>query len=558
MKFNKLLITLLLVCVSAGFSQVENVQITHPVYTYLKEMKVKGIIDYFREDESVISRFEISNLLNTISENRGELSPTEIKILEKYYVEFCDSITQQNSTILFDPENSFKSNLSQVFSDKIKYLYVYQDNAVNLNLELIGNIYHGHRFKPGVNNANLFDGGIRLRGTVIDHLGYSFTALKGGVSGNDNLAEVIEPRLLTNFKWIEAGENIGNYDFTFGYLKYHTSPAENMNISFQIGREDITLGYGYGSKLVLSGDNPAMDFIKFNFDYGVVHFTSVHASTLGPFSFIRDERYTKYFAFNKLKIVIPELFDVGMGESIIYSGRGLELGYLNPFIFYKFVEMSIQDRDNGNIYFDLQTKFLKNLEFQGTFFLDENVLSNLQDLELFTNKTAYQLGAFWYQPFGIPDLSFISEYTRIRPFTYTHFNEQNNYSSHGTNLGHKIGPNADELMTKIAYNLNEDVRLTFEHRFIRSGQNEYDDQGNLIKNVGSDIFLTHGNVPEKVKAIFLDGVRVNTNIFRLGVRLEPIRDFIFDISYNYSISDNISKNFREDISFALLKFILEY
>lgn len=558
MKYKKLLITLLLVCVPAGFSQVENVQITHPVYTYLKEMKVKGIIDYFREDESVISRFEISNLLKTISENRGRLSNTEIKILDKYYVEFSDSITQQNSTILFDPENTFTSNLSQVFSDKIKYLYVYQDNAVKLNLELIGNIYHGHRFKPGVNNANLFDGGIRLRGTVINHIGYSFAALKGGVSGNAAFAEIIEPRLLTNFKWIEAGENIGNYDFTFGYLKYHTSPVEDMNISVQIGREDISLGYGYGSKLVLSGDNPAMDFIKFNFDYGVVHFTSLHASTLGPFSFVRDERYTKYFAFNKIKIVIPQLFDIGMGESIIYSGRGLELGYLNPFIFYKFVEMSLQDRDNGNIYFDLQTKFLKNLEFQGTFFLDENILSNLQDLELYTNKTAYQLGAYWYQPFGIPDFSLITEYTRIRPFTYTHFNEQNNYSSHGTNLGHRIGPNSDELMTKIAYNVNEDVRFTLEHRFMRSGKNEYDEQGNLINNVGSDIFLTHGAVPVREKTIFLNGERVNTNLFRLGVRLEPIRDFIFDISYNYSISNNISKDFRKDISFAMLKFILEY
>ncbi len=539
-------------------AQVENVQISHPVYTFLKEMKVKGIIDYFREDESVISRFEVKDLLIKISENIAYLSSTEKKILNKYYIEFSDIYWEDNTAFLLDPDKSFSSNLSDASSGKVKYLYGYKSDGANVYLEGLGHFYHGHRFKPFVNNANLFDIGFRVRGTVFDKLGYNLSAIKGGVSGNDLFAETIEPRLLTNFKWIEAGENIGNYDFTYGYLKYHTSPVENMNLAVQLGREDITLGYGYGSKLVLSGDNPVMDFIKFNFDYGIVHFTSLHASTVGTFSFTRTERFTKYFAFNKLKLVFPNLFDIGIGESIIYSGRALELGYLSPVNFYKFVEMAIQDRDNGNLYLDVQTKFLKNVEFQGTFFLDENILSNLQDLEIYTNKTAYQLGAFWYEAFGIPDLSLIIEYTRIRPFTYTHFDVKNNYSAYGTNLGHRIGPNADEIFTKIAYNLNEKVRLSFEHSFIRRGENEYDDYGNLIRNVGSDIFLSHGEVPESNYAYFLDGIRVNNNLFKFEVRVEPIRDIIFDISYNYCISNNLSKELKDDISFAMLRFTIEY
>lgn len=541
-----------------SFGQVENVQITHPVYTFLKEMKVKRLIDYFREDESVISRFEVLNLLKEINEKNDLLSKTEKRLLGKYLIEFSDELNNEKTSYLFNPDNSFLANASEVFSDKIKYIYAYQDNNANLYLEGLGNFYHGHRFKPDINNSNLFDIGFRLRGTVFDKLGYKLTVIKGGVSGNFDLAETVEPRLLTNFKWIEAGENIGNYDYTFGYLKYHTSPADGMNLSVQLGREDITLGYGYGSKLVLSGDNPAMDFIKFNFDYGVIHFSSMHASTLGPFSFDLNERYTKYFAFNKLKIAIPDLFDIGIGESIIYSGRGLELGYLSPINFYKFVEMAIQDRDNGNIYLDLQTKFIKNLELQGTFFLDENILSNLQDLKLYTNKTAYQIGGFWYEAFGVADLSFMLEYTRIRPFTYTHFNEKNNYSAHGVYLGHRIGPNADELLTRLAYNYGENLRLTFEHRFVRKGENEYDELGNLVRNVGSDIFLTHGTVPDSTHYYFLDGIRVNKNIFRFGIRIEPVRDFILDISYNHILLNNVSFQNKSDLNYLLFKFTLEY
>lgn len=541
-----------------SYSQVENVQISHPVYTFLKEMKVKGLIDYFREDESVISRYEVKDLIIKISEKRDQLSTTENKLLNKYFTEFSEFYWDGNTAFLFDGDKSFSQNLSEIYSDKVKYLYGYETKGANIFFEGLGHFYHGHRFKPALNNANLFDIGFRVRGTVFDHLGYNLTVIKGGVSGNELLAETIEPRLLSNFKWIEAGENIGNYDFTFGYLKYYTSPVEGMNLSVQLGREDIKLGYGYGSKLVLSGDNPAMDFIKFNFDYGIVHFTSLHASTVGTFSFTRSERYTKYFAFNKVKLVFPGWFDAGIGESIIYSGRALELGYLSPVNFYKFAEMSLQDRDNGNIYLDLQSKFIRNLEFQGTFFLDENILSNLQDFDLYTNKTAYQIGAFWYEAFGIPDLSFIVEYTKIRPFTYTHFDVKNNYSAYGTNLGHRIGPNADEIFSKLSYNLNEKIRLSFEHSFIRRGENEYDEFGNLIKNVGSDIFLTHGEVPESDYSYFLDGIRVNQNSFKFEIRLEPIRDFIFDISYNYRIAINLTNKSKEDLSFALLKFTLEY
>ncbi|HRP94466.1 MAG TPA: capsule assembly Wzi family protein, partial [Ignavibacteriaceae bacterium] len=464
-----------------------------------------------------------------------------------------------SSTQLFNPQNGFFTDLDQMITNKVKYLYAYQEPENNIYFEWLGHFYHGQDFSQDhAVNSNLYDIGFRIRGTVFNHLGYNFTAIKGGVSGNKNFAEIIDPRLLTNFKWIENSENIGNYDYAYGYLKYYTEPYKDMNVSVQLGREDVTLGYGYGSKLILSGDNPTMDFIKFNFDYGIISYTSFHASTTGYFSFTPEQRYTKYFAHNHLKLKFDNLFDIGIGETMIYSGRGIELGYLSPIGFYKFIEMEIQDRDNGNLYFDLQTKFVKNLELQATFLLDENILSNLGDLEKFTNKTAYQLGAFWYQPLNINDLSLILEYTRIRPYVYTHFDLKNNYTVFGANLGHRIGPNADELMIRTNYNFSEWIRGTIEYRYQRKGNNVYADDGTLIKNVGGDIALTHGYVLPTDRAYFLDGERVNTNFFSVGFRVEPIRDFIFDISYNINNSANTTKNSSYKISYALLRFTLEY
>ena len=195
--------------------------------------------------------------------------------LNKYRIEFSDSLDPDSSTQLFNPPNGLFKDLDQMLTDKVKYLYAFREPENNIYFEWLGHFYHGQDFSQETAiNSNLYDIGFRIRGTVFNHLGYNLTVFKGGVSGNKSFAEVIEPRLLTSFKWIENIENIGNYDFTYGYIKYHAEPIQDMNIMVQLGREDITLGYGYGSKLILSGDNPTMDFLKFNFDYGIINFSS--------------------------------------------------------------------------------------------------------------------------------------------------------------------------------------------------------------------------------------------------------------------------------------------
>jgi hypothetical protein len=538
--------------------QVENVPLNHPVYTFLKEMKVKKIIPYINEDLPNLSRFEVRDFLNEIESKTELLSDVEISLLNRYKAEFYEIIDQEESTYFFQPNKNLGTSFSEIFSNKVKYLYAYEEENANVFLDFLGHYTYSQLFKPEVNNAHLYDFGLRVRGTFFNHLGYHLSFIKGGVSGSRTVAELTEPRLAQNLKWIENSDELSNYDFTEGYIKYHTQPVEKMNLSIQLGREPKTAGYGYSNKLMLSGYNPVMDFLQFNFSYGILNYTSIHASTVGKFNQDPSKRYTKYWAFNRLKISFENLFDIGIGESIVYSGRGLELAYLTPFAFYKFIEHSLQDRDNGNLYLDIQTSFIKNLELQATFFLDENILFNWGELNKYINKTAYQVGAFWYQPFSVNNLSLIFEYTRIRPFVYTHTNFKNTYTAWEVILGHPIGPNSDEIFTKAAYNFNDWIRMTLNYRYIRSGENVYDDEGNLIKNVGGDVFLPYGPGSESEDAPFLDGIRVDNNIFEAGLRIEPIRDFIFDIVFNYAIEDNLIESYKNYLSYGFIKFTLEY
>ena len=330
-----------------------------------------------------------------------------------------------------------------------------------------------------------------------------------------------------------------------------------MHFSFELGREKMKFGYGYGDKLVLSGNSPVMDFIKLDFNYGVFSFTTWTASTVGEFDTARANDYTKYIATNQVKLSFKNLFDFGIGESIIYSGRGIDLGYINPLAFLKFTEMSLQDRDNATAYLDMQTHFLKNIEFQGTFFMDDDPFGNLQDLANYINKTGYQLGMFWYSPFSISDMTFIMEYTRIRPYVYSNIHPGNSYTAWGQILGDQIGPNSDKILLRAAYNVNSSLRMNCDYQFIRHGDNIYDAKGNLIFNSGGDVFITHRDNIDPIDVKFLSGERINTNIMTFDIKYEPIRKIFFDLEFKKMWQKDVLKDVSNITSYAYLQLMLE-
>lgn len=542
-----------------GYAQEDNIPLSNPVYDYLKIMSVKQVIGSIDDDVPNLSRGRVINFLEQIDEKSDELSSVEKKFLAKYKLEFFpEERTPENTTQLIDGDGKLSRRAADIFSDKKKYFYTYEKDENYLYVDLFGNLIFAKEFKPDSDSvAYLFDGGFRFQGTMFKHLGYNLMFQKGAISKSPSLAINVDPRLRNDYKFLENYDNIQSYDFNGGYLRYKTSPMEGMDISAQIGREQLKFGFGYGERLALSGNAPDMDFLKFNFKYGIINFTSITASTVGPFNRNLDSNYSKYWAANMLKLSFPELFDVGMGDMVIYS-RALDLGYLNPLIFYKFVEHSLQDRDNGLIFFDFQSHFLKNVQFQANFFMDENFIGQLSDLNRFNNKIAYQLGTYLYEPANIRNLSLIFEYTKIRPFVYTHVNPKNTYTSYTEILGNSIGPNADELRLNAIYNFSDRLQLDLLFRKIRKGNNIYDANGNLVKNVGGDVFQEYRYNIDPEDMYFLDGERVNTNVFRFDLKYEPIIGFNFHLVYNYSGISNITKDTFSDLSFAYLRFNLEY
>jgi hypothetical protein len=555
-----IIILLLFFFVCTGFPQVENAPLSYPIYDFIKEMTVKKIIYGYDEGNSNLSRGEIINYLKEIRNNEIELSNTEKKLLSKYEIEYIpEKQNKQNSLVLFDGKDNLNKKLKEAFSDKFKVLYKYEKGDNSLHLNFIGNVFLGKEFKPfSKHNAAVMDGGIRARGTIFGHLGYFLSISKGAIFGQHDIARLIYPDLESDFKFNENAEKLKNYDFTNAYLKYALKPAENMDLSVQLGREKITYGYGYGNRLFLSGNTPDMDFLKLNFRYGVLNYSYIHASSAGDFNIDREKRYTKYFVANRLMIAIKDVLNFSLAESIIYNGR-IDFAYLNPILFYGFAEKSLQDRDNKSFSVDLQTNFLKNAEFTFSSFIDDDELfAFVTGKTDRTEKIGYQIGGFFYEPLGLSNLAISAAYTKIRPYVYSHYDEKNAYTAYGINLGHRIGPNSDEIYSHLSYNVSNWGRFELEYRFIREGNNIYDESGKLIKNVGGDIKIPFRDGIDDEDAPFLDGERVNSNEINIGFRFQIIQNFTFWLKYIYRIDNNITKNSKSDVSFAFLRMNVDY
>ncbi|MDZ4712700.1 MAG: capsule assembly Wzi family protein [bacterium] len=551
------LLFLLMICFTyqQSSAQVENVPLSNSVYDFLKEMRVKGIITNYNDDDPGMARFQVADRLQIMNKKKSRLGKVETELLEKYMIEFLpEEINKMNTTSLFGGNMKMSHGIKELFTDKQKYLYAYQKVNNNIFINTIGQLFYINQSKPDSKpNAKLFYGGFSIRGSLFEKLGYYLSVEKGGGIGDTSLMEAAFPRIRSNFKYVENIENIKNFDFTNGYMKFYSNPTEDMDLFVQIGREQLKYGLGYSKRLVLSGDAPNMDFIKFNLNYGIVSYSSIFGSTVGEFNKDVSKNFTKYFIANRIKLSFKKLFDIGVGESIITS-RGFELGYLNPVIFYKFVEHSLQDRDNGTLFADFQTHFIKNFELQGTFFLDENILSNLADMTKQSNKTAYQLGFFYHEPVGIKNLSLIFEYSKLRPYVYTHFNPKNTYTAFGEILGNPIGPNADQLFLKLNYNLSDRIKFGLEYEHTRKGENIYGLNGELIRNVGGNVYDSYRQGTDADKAYFLDGIRINTDNVKFNISYEPLKSFIFDLNFVYAKNKNLTTGINSDRSYGFIRF----
>jgi hypothetical protein len=239
-----------------------------------------------------------------------------------------------------------------------------------------------------------------------------------------------------------------DYPVATGYVSY--TPSRFFNI--QLGHGKNFIGDGYRS-LFMSDNASPYPFFKLNTTFWKLKYTNTWMS-------LRDVRAevqeggsfrTKYMANHYLSYNITKRLNIGLFESVIWQNdndRGFDFNYLNPVIFYRAIEFSTGSR-GGNALVGLSAKYkmTDRINLYGQWIIDEFSSSDVFGGNgSYKNKTGYQIGAKYYDAFGVSNLYLQAEYNRVRPYTYSHNSIVLNYGHNNQSLAHTLGANFSEFV----------------------------------------------------------------------------------------------------------------
>lgn len=239
-----------------------------------------------------------------------------------------------------------------------------------------------------------------------------------------------------------------DYPIATGYVSY--SPSKWFNA--QLGHGKNFLGDGYRS-LLLSDNASAYPFIKLNTTFWKLKYTNTWMSLRDVRAEVQDggSFRTKFIANHYLSYNVTKRWNIGLFESVIWENdndRGFDFNYINPVIFYRAIEFSTGSR-GGNAIIGLSTKykFTDKINAYGQLVIDEFSSSDvLGGNGSYKNKTGYQLGLKYYEPFKVKNLMVQLEYNRVRPYTYSHNSVTLNYGHNNQSLAHTLGANFQEVI----------------------------------------------------------------------------------------------------------------
>ncbi|MHA7841903.1 MAG: gliding motility protein RemB [Winogradskyella sp.] len=287
-------------------------------------------------------------------------------------------------------------------------------------------------------------------------------------------------------------ENSYDYPVAEAYLSY--TPADFLNIQFGHGKNFI--GDGYRSLFQSDVASP-YPFLKLNASFWKIKYTStwMWLKDVRPEVVVDDAFLTKYMANHYLSWNVSKRLNIGLFESVMWAdtnGRGFDVNYLNPIIFFRAIEFQT-GQGAGNAILGLSSKYKLNnkVNLYGQFILDEFSLSDVTGgNKSWKNKFGFQLGAKYFNAFKVDNLLLQAEYNQVRPYTYSHNTEILNYGHFNQPMAHLWGANFRELVLIGRYNYR---RWFADAKFI-IGQRGFDfntDEDGFA--YGGDIYTNENN-----------------------------------------------------------------
>ena len=319
-----------------------------------------------------------------------------------------------------------------------------------------------------------------------------------------------------------------DYPSAEGYLSY--SPSRFFNLQFGHGKQFI--GDGYRSLLVSDNATP-YPYFKLTTSFWKIKYTNTWMSLRDVRSAVTGDGSfrTKYMANHYLSYNVTKRLNLGFFESVMWendNNRGFDLNYLNPVIFYRAIEFSTGARA-GNAIIGLSAKYKWSDRFNlyGQWLIDEFSSSDIFGGEgSWKNKLGFQVGAKYFDAFGIEDLHLQLEYNQVRPYAYSHNTITLNYGHNNQSMAHQWGANFRELVGIARYKKDRyygHLKMIYGYRGM-----DYNAFGDNFA-YGGDIYTSEENRP------FETGVRIGQGNTSNSFYAETEAGYIVNPSTNLKI-----------------------
>jgi hypothetical protein len=344
--------------------------------------------------------------------------------------------------------------------------------------------------------------GIAFEGTVDQRLGfYGFltdnqTAVPGWVQQRTR-----RDRIVPHEGYWKDFKTVGGSAYDFFTARGGVTYAATKHINVQFAHDRNFIGNGYRS-LILSDYSAPYFFLKFNtrvwkFNYQNIFAELTAGRTYNDAGSPTDSLFPKkYLALHHLSLDVTDNFNIGVFESEVSGGpgRGLELQYLNPVIFYRAIEQQVGSTDNALLGLDFKWNIKHRAQLYGQLVLDEFKLSEIRAGNgWWANKQAFQLGGKLLDVAGVRNLDLQLEFNYIRPFTYQHESQYTNYQHYQQPLAHPMGANISELLGILSY--QPLPRLNLVGKFFYTVQGVDAQAPSATNNYGSNVLRSYNTRP---------------------------------------------------------------
>jgi hypothetical protein len=548
----------LLVCIaSVAVGQVELVPADHDVYDFLKRMQVRGMLTgHYYSASLPQDRRTVAKLLAGIDASTERLSRSELGFLENYREEFSYELGMPRERRV----SLLNEGISSYTDDRQKYLYRYESEtaviSANLLLDAEPQQWEYDARDPEMTTLWRLGGG--LSGTLGGWFGFSLHAVNGYASGSREAA-------LQNIE-VSRTYKIGEPDSRFfDYTRGHVRAANEWG-SLTIGRERPVEGNGVRDRALLFSDHaPAIDYFGIDIAYKKFFFRFFHGWILGDgilrnepeIGWVRDipDKYVSFHRFGAH--LLQGRLSVAFSEIIVYGDRSPEIAYMTPFLFFKSVEHSLQDRDKAMLAVDVQARPVPGIELYGDLLIDDLAFEKL-GTNWYGNQYAFRIGTV-VAP-GIAGLknSLISfDYSRIQPYVYTHRIPGNAYTHNGFAMGNPVGPNSDTWSVRWQELISGMLRTEIYMERSRKGHNLTDPLEGLLRNVGGDVRQGY-RIGDSTEVSFLDGFLERTISVGVLFEYEVITQIFLEGGYEFQKREQewLGQTFREHFMFGRIRIEL--